>query len=539
MSNNYKTNNYKTISEENSECLLKGICSINPTLSSLHEIILLYLKGLSFYLLKLKELGVTNESYKDIIISAFFNIITSAEYNQEQFHEIIVKLYDSILQSKSLYEKTCQERNIDIQTLKAYFKYSKNFDLSEAIRKGEKYFLKKSQSLTPKQKDLYDIMLFLGKGIGIILIELQRLGKFNENAYYILLSLLNTEAPKDFSEEKVKQQIKKVMGVYYDVAKTLFETKIELYGKITPTEVSFSTEPGKAILVSGSDFKQLEMVLKAVENTQIGVYTHGIEILLSHAFPKFRSHPNLKGHFGSGLESSLIDFATFPGAILMSKGSLQKIEYLYRGRLFTIDPVPPLGIIKIKDYDFAPLIKSALEAKGFSKAQQKPPIRVGFDEKEINKKINNIVDKILKKEIKHLYIMGLLNFPNTNKEYFQNFFELLPKDCFAISFFYPINQENAVYLDSIYNYVLFYKILEKIDEKIPFKKINMSIFLTRCDKYTIINLLYLKHIGVKNVYMCKCPPTLINPSLMKTLQETFEIKEFSDPQKDIQETLAK
>lgn len=539
MSNNYKTNNYKTISEENSECLLKGICSINPTLSSLHEIILLYLKGLSFYLLKLKELGVTNESYKDIIISAFFNIITSAEYNQEQFHEIIVKLYDSILQSKSLYEKTCQERNIDIQTLKAYFKYSKNFDLSEAIRKGEKYFLKKSQSLTPKQKDLYDIMLFLGKGIGIILIELQRLGKFNENAYYVLLSLLNTEAPKDFSEEKVKQQIKKVMGVYYDVAKTLFETKIELYGKITPTEVSFSTEPGKAILVSGSDFKQLEMVLKAVENTQIGVYTHGIEILLSHAFPKFRSHPNLKGHFGSGLESSLIDFATFPGAILMSKGSLQKIEYLYRGRLFTIDPVPPLGIIKIKDYDFAPLIKSALDAKGFSKAQQKPPIRVGFDEKEINKKINNIVDKILKKEIKHLYIMGLLNFPNTNKEYFQNFFELLPKDCFAISFFYPINQENAVYLDSIYNYVLFYKILEKIDEKIPFKKINMSIFLTRCDKYTIINLLYLKHIGVKNVYMCKCPPTLINPSLMKTLQETFEIKEFSDPQKDIQETLAK
>lgn len=536
MANNYKINNSKTITEENNECLMKGICSINPTLSSLQEIILVYLKGLSFYLLKLKDLGVVKENYKDLIISAFFSIITNAEYNQEQFHETIIKLYDSILQLKALYEKTCQEKDVDIEILKAYFKYSKNFDLSTAMRKGERYFLKKSQSFTPKQKDLYDIMLILGKGLGILLIELQKLGKTHDEAYYALLSILDTEKPKDFSEEKIKKQINIIINVFYDAAKTLFETKIERYGKLLPQiEVSFSTELGKAILVSGSDFKKLEMVLKAVENTKIGVYTHGIEILLAHAHPKFHSHSNLKGHFGSGLESSLIDFATFPGAILMTKAALQRVEYLYKGRLFTTDPIPPTGIVKIKNDDFIPLVKSAFEARGFTKAQQKPPIRVGFEEKEIDKKIKIIIDKIQKKEIKHLYIVGLLNFPSVNKEYFQKFFELLPKDCFAISFSYPTNKENSIYLDSFYNYVLFYKILEKI----PFKEINMSIFLTRCDKYTIVNLLYLKHVGIKNVYMCKCPPTLINPSLIKTLQETFEIKEFSDPKKDIEQTLAK
>lgn len=530
-------NEFQIMAEETDECLTRGICSVNPTLSSLHEIILVYLKGVSFYLLKLKDLGITNEEIKDTIISALFTIITNAEYNQDQFQTIISKLYDSILQFKSLYEKTCQEKNVDIQTLKSYFKYSKSFELSNAIRKGEKYFLKKSKTFTSTQKDLYDIMLFLAKGITINLIELKRQGKTHDEAYYTVLHLLSNETSKDFLEENVKQQIKKVIDVYASVVRELFYAKIQAYGELMQSEVSFTTYEGKAILVSTSDFKQLELVLKAVENTDIGVYTHGIEILLAHAFPKLRSHPNLKGHYGVGLESALIDFSTFPGAILMSKGVLQRVEYLYRGRLFTLDPIAPMGIVQIKDNNFQPLIKAALEAKGFINTQEKPPMKIGFNEKEVDKKVSFIVEKILKQGIKNLYIVGLLNFPYSNKEYFQRFFDLLPKDCFAISFFHPIEQENAIYLDSYYNYVLFHTLLNKIKRELPLDKINVSAFLTKCDKYSIINLLYLKYTGIKHLYMCKCPPTLVSPSIIKTLQETFNIKELSDPRKDLEETL--
>lgn len=530
-------NEFQITFEETNECLSRGICSVNPTLSSLHEIILVYLKGLAFYLLKLKDFGIENEELKNTITYTMLTIITNAEYNQEQFQNIISKLYDYILQFKTLYEKMCLEKNIEPQNLKTYFKYSKNFDLSEAIRKGEKYFLKRNQSYTQKQKDLYEILLFLAKGLTINLIELNRLGKASDEAYYAVLNLLSNEIFKDFSEENVKKYIDSTIETYANIVRKLFFTKIELYGDLVQTEVSFTTHEGKAILVSTSDFKQLELVLKAVENTQIGVYTHGIEILLAHAFPKLCSHPNLKGHYGAGLESALIDFATFPGAILMSKGFLQRIEYLYRGRLFTIDPVPPMGIVKIKYNNFEPLINSALEAKGFINTQERPPLKIGFDEKEINKKVDTIVDKILQQGIKNLYIVGLLNFPPANKEYFQKFFEILPKDCFAISFLYPIEKENVVYLESYYNYVLFYLILEKIMKKLPCEKININIFLTRCDKYSIINMLYLKHIGIKNIYMCKCPTILISPSIITTLQEVFGIKEFSDPKKDIEETL--
>ena len=529
-------NEYSSISHESDEYLSKGICSINPTLSSLHEVILLHLKELAFYLLKLKEFGITNDQIKKDILDSLFGIVINAEYNQEEFQQIISKLDKGIEESKILYINFCKKNSAEVETLKLYFKHNKDFSLSDAIKKGEKYFLKKSNTFTIKQKNLFDIMLFLIKSMCIKIIELQELGKEYKD-YYVILSMLNAMNLNEFSEEIAKKEIKQFIQIYYRLNVEILNAKVELYGEITPTEVSFSTVPGKAILVSCSDFKSLEHILKATENTEINVYTHGAEMLMAHAFPKLHSHPNLKGHFCSGIDSSLIDFAEFPGAILMTKVTMQHAEYLYRGRLFTLDPIAPTGIIKINDNNFEPLIKSALDSKGFIIGIQKLSLKVGFSENEINKKVDDIINKIVNKEIKHLYFIVLLNYPGTCPKYFETFLKLLPKDCYAISLSCNKKQGNIFHLDSFYEYSLVYKILKKIGKKIPLPEMNMTLFLTKCDKHTISNLLYLKEIGIKNIYMCKCPSTLINPILMKTLQETFDIKEFYDPKTDLEETL--
>lgn len=523
---------------EHEEYIPKGICSVNPTLNSLQEIVLLHLKELSFYLLKLKEFGVTNDKIKEFFIDTMLSLISNIDYNQEQFHEIISKLDNFIGESKILYKNFCEKNNMDIESLKTYFKHSNEFSLSTAIRKGEKYFLKKTHSFTQTQKDLFDIMLFLVKSTCIKLSELQKLGKDNEEAYYAILKMLNAMNYNEFDEEQAKNEIKEFIHAYYDIVVEVFHRQVELYGNLTPTKVSFSSVPGKAILVSGSDLNKLDRILKVVEGTKIDVYTHGVDMLMAHAFPRFQSDSNLKGHFGSGIDSSLIDFAEFPGAILMTKVTLQKAEYLYRGRLFTLDPIAAPGVVKIKDYNFEPLIKSALDAKGFTTGKQKEPVLVGFNEDEVIKKIDFIIEKMLSGEIKHLYIVGLLNFPNSNKQYFMKFFELLPKDCFAISLCCPINRDNIYHPNAFYDYSLIYKILKHIKQNIPLDEAKMTIFLTKCDKHTIANLLYLKELGIKNIYMCKCPTSLINPLLMQTLQDIFVIKELSDPKIDLDTTLS-
>lgn len=530
--------NYQTFTTEYDECISKGLCSINPVLSALQEVVLLHLKELSFYLLKLKAFGVTNNQVREMFIDALTGIIINAEYNQEQFQDIISKLDYNIEQAKILYKNFCESSGEEAQSVKLYFKHSRDFNLSNAIKKGEKYFIKKSLTLTPKQKGYFDIMLILAKSMCLKIIEIRRLGQEYDYSYYAILGMINRLNFSDFSEDLVKKEIDEFIKVYYNTVIQIFDKQIEKYGQMGFTEVSFSTVPGKAILVSGTDFKKLEDVLKATEGTEISVYTHGLEMLMSHAFPKLHSHPNLKGHFGVGLETSLIDFAEFPGAILMTKATLFRPEYLYRGRLFTLDPIAPAGIIKLKENNYEPLIKSALEGKGFTNSNQKPPMKVGFHESQLNEKIDTIIEKMQKNEIKHLFIIGLINTPNAPyRQYFEQFFELLPKDCYAISLCCDIKRENVFHLDSFYGYYLFFKVLAKLQQKIDIKQVNISVFLTRCDKNTISNLLYLKHIGIKNVYMCKCPPTLINPVIIETLQESFDIKELSTAKEDLERIL--
>lgn len=531
-------NETPTTAYEHDECLGKGLCSVNPTLSSIQEIILLYLKQMAFYLFKLKDFGITNEPMKETILNSLFNIITNAEYNQEQFNKLILKLDTSAAEAKVLYEHFSCTKGMPIEKVKTYFKHNKNFSLVDAIKKGEKYFLKKNSTFTPEQTNLIDILFFLTKSISIKILELQNLGKDYNEEYYTVLSLLNTMNLTNFCKEDILQELYKSIDIYYELLKKILNTQIELYGEPSSTQVSFSIEAGHAILVSGYDYNSLELVLEAVTNTDIQVYTHGTEMLMAHSFPKFHSNKNLKGHFGSGMHTSIIDFATFPGAILMTKGCLQKFEYLYRGRLFTLDPIPPVGVVKINDNNYEPLIKAALETKGFTKTIQKPPLVVGFSFDDIKNKLNTIFDKITAKEIKHIYIIGLLNIPDQNKQYFDNFFKLIQEDSFIFSFSHKESGENIFHLDSLFDYSLFYKILKEIRLRIPLKKLDISLFLTSCDKHTISNLLYLRHAEIKNIYMSKCPPNLIKPSLISTLLTTFNIKELSDPKKDFEEISA-
>lgn len=524
---------------EYDECLTKGICSVNPSLSAIDEVVILYLRELAFYLIRLKKFGIENAGIRDIFYYAFFNIVTSAEYNQEQFQGLISKLYDYIFQSRALYEKHCLENNIEIEHKKSYFKYSKDFGISDAIRRGEKYYFKKVQSYSHEQKTIFDTMLFLLKSIVIKYLEYKKLGGQNDEAYYATLSLLDKMSIVDFSIVELKTEIDNFILVYYNIVRDVYNKQIELYGETSQVEVSFTPQIGKAILVSGSDLKKLELVLNACEGKEIGVYTHGLEMLMAHTFPKLRSHPNLKGHFGSGFESSLVDFASFPGPILMTRAVLHKVEYLYRGRLFTLDEIAPYGVVKIKNYDFEALIKSSLGAKGFSKPYHKPPLKVGYDSDFVLKKLDEIIDKINKNQIQKLIIVGLSNALNPlYKDYFDKFFDAVDDNCFVISLSQPVKKRNCLHFESFFDYSLFYLILKRLYEKTTIDKFNLSVFLTRCDKHTISNVLYLRHLGITNVYMCKCPPTLVNPSHIKTLQELFDIKEMSEPAVDLAKILS-
>lgn len=514
-------------------CTAKGVCSTDPTISSLQEVIMMYLKQLSFYTIRLKKRGVTNKVIRDNILNTISGLVSNTDYSQEQFKNIIETIYENLRQSKILYERICKDNNLSTDKLENKLKISKKLDLNEAIKQGEREFIRKNKLIDEKQRHIYEIMFVLIKNVCINLIQLQSYNKDCEDSYYSMLQLLSMMNYKKASTEKLKQIVQRFIKINYKLAKLLHNTEVEIFGKQEPTEVSFSTKVGKAILVSGSNLKELEDVLKATRGNQIDVYTHG-SMILGHTYPKLREYKQLKGQFGLGVENCLLDFATFPGSILMTKNSLQNVEYLYRGRLFTTDVNIPKGVTQIKNNDFKPLIKSAMDAKGFAKGQIRDSLKIGYQDEVIEKRVNEVITKINSRDIKHLFIIGILNHTSLQKRYFARLLKTLPKNTHAITLSTYTPTSNTFQINSSYDFMLMYKILEDLNKKLEYKSFDISVFLTKCDKYAVANMLNLKELGVDNILLGHCSPIMINPMVTESFKDIFGIKLISTPKEDLE-----
>ena len=134
-------------------------------------------------------------------------------------------------------------------------------------------------------------------------------------------------------------------------------------------------------MVDGTNIKELAEILKTTQNLDIDIYTHG-EMLTAHSYPEINKYKHLKGHYGQGVGNSILDFSTFPGAVFVGRHSIDNIDNLYRGRIFTSDIVVPKGVSKIDD-DWSPLIEAAIEARGFKKGKKLQPLELFLDKDEL------------------------------------------------------------------------------------------------------------------------------------------------------------
>lgn len=513
-------------------CTAKGVCSADPTISSLQEVIMMYIRQLAFYTLRLKKRGVSNDVIKNNIINTLSGLVSNTEYSQEQFKTIILTIYENLRQSKILYERICKDNNMSAEKLENQLSFDKQLNLNNAIKQGEKEFIKKNKLLSQEQRQTYEIMFLLIKNACINLIQLKSYNKTYDEAYYSMLHMLSMMNYKKNSIEKLKQVIKNFTRINYKLTQLLHKAEIEAFGKQKTVEVSFSTRSGKAILVSGSNLKELEQVLKATKGENVDVYTHG-SMIMGHTYPKLEEYPQLRGQFGLGVENCLLDFATFPGAILMTKNSLQNVEYLYRGRLFTTDLNAPKGVKQIVNGDYKPLIKSANEAKGFAKGQIRNPLVIGYEDSVIEKRVNELITKIHARNIKHLLLVGILNHTSLQKKYFERLLQILPQDTYAVTLSTYTPSTNTFQINSSYDFMIMYKILEDLNKKIQDKFFDISIFLTKCDKYAIANMLNLKELGAKNLLLSHCSPMLINPIILDAFKNIFGVNTISTPREDL------
>lgn len=521
------TNNYDF---QYDSCISRGICSTNPRTSSLQEVLVLYLKLASHYAEKLYKNGILDENIKALILRNISILVSNPQFSETDF-KILTQDFNTelpILISK--YEKSCEEKGIEPEYLKSVIKYNKNLDIIKSIQLGEKEFLRKVKQLSQEAQNLYRIIFVIAKSICINVLDLETFEVDSNNGYLMILELLNSLNLEEVQTETLKELIIKATKLDNSLMKLLREKQEARYGKQRVNDVSYSTTPAKAILVVGSNIRELEDVLEAVKDHDIDVYTHD-EMMIAHTFPKFAEYKNLKGQYGQGLENCLLDFATFPGPIVLTRHSLYNVENLYRGRLYTTDFASSKGVISIKDKDFSEVIKAAEDAKGFKTGRQCESVSIGYD---YDNSMHLIEEKFAKNNYSNIFIIGLNGYTLEQQTYFDKLLKQAPKDVLIISLSYCTQRENVVCLNACFDIFATVEFAEGLRTKYS---LPITVFYPKCDRHTLSQMIYLKQYDKINVYIGICTPILLNPNLMNTLSDVFRINELSSVKKDLAKIL--
>lgn len=515
-------------SHEYNDCISHGACSISPNISSMQEIMFILLRHTAYYLLKLKDFGINNEDATYDIIAQLAFIDCLKDLSDKKVLEIFAKQYANFIKIRKEYLKLCSENGTACNDLKNLLKFSAKTNLSSILKRGDREFLQKSKKLGLNEKYYYEILSAVVKSVSVNWINLCDYDKNNIFSPESILNALNLFNSNRISLQNIKYHIDKLAKYDIELLKCINELQTEKFGKIELTSVSTSTRPHKTIMVSGSNLNDLKSFLDTLQE-DIDVYTNG-NLLIAHAFPFFNSYKNLKGHFGSGAFNTILDFATFPGAILLTRNETPNIEYLYRGRLFTTDKNVAKGVVKLDNNDFTPLVNSALQAKGFAKGQERKPVLIGYNETELINKLDEVIEQNAEK----IFIIGPSNLSVNKVDYFKNFFCNMPKNSFAISFSYNPNKENVLHINIGNDYAVLYGVLRTIFQKIPINSDKLAFFLTKCDVNSLSNIINLKNNGAKNVFLSDCPPLVINPAVLKAFIKLYNINEITTPKEDLE-----
>lgn len=498
------------------------------------ETIILYTRRLVFYLVKLGKMGIRNQKFEQDYIDILPTGLLNVEYNQKQFIDFATILYDDMIQAREMYVSVCKKNNLEIEPFKPELKDPRKLDFLTLVKEGQKYFFKKYKTFNLDEMNFIELHLTAFKSITIHFTELRILGVHNEMVYNYSSAYFSAKLEK--LRGKALYEINKVLfQLNNDELQQLYEVKKEKYGEFEATEISTSRRPGKAILVSGSNLRELELILEATKDRGIDVYTHG-NMLLAHAYPKFKTYQNLVGHFSEGKESYLVDFLNFPGSILLTRYSYINVEDFYHGRLYTTDVMSTPNVSLIKNNNFEPLIESALRAEGFDEKIEKPPIKFNFSEKWFFNKITEIAEKIENGEIKHIFVIGIPA-NKMQQEYFDKLVSLLGNDCFAISFSYFNQTANILNIDLDYIFTFLCKALQILTRKISIEQLNPILLFTSCGINVFSNVVYMKMIGISKIYLADCPTTLVNPAFMAFIRKTYDIKNYTTPENDLKDML--
>ena len=527
-------------------CEVKGVCGKSPEVAALQDLLVYILKGIGAVATEGRKVGVNEKDVNVFTCEGMFSTLTNVDFDPDRFVDLIKR---AVQLREALKEKIkAKGGNIpDYHSVNYFPPQTKE----EMIKEGEKYGIK-SDNLPEDILSLRETLIYGIKGICAYADHAQILGQEDDKVYSFVHEALGKTLDKNLTADEYFDLVMRCGEINLRTMELLDAANTGAYGHPVPTKVPLGHKKGKAILVSGHDLRDMELILKQTEGKGIYVYTHG-EMLPCHGYPELKKYEHFYGHYGTAWQNQRKEFAEFPGSIIMTTNCIQEPAESYKNNIFTTGLVGWPGVRHIADKDFTPAIERALELPGFQEDEDKGYVMTGFARNAVLSVADKIIDLVKKKKIRHFFLVGGCDGARPKRNYYTEFVEKVPSDCIVLTlgcgkfkFFnkqlgdidgiprlLDIGQCNDAY-SAIQIAIALAKAFDCDVNDLP-----LSLVLSWYEQKAVAILLTLLYLGIKDIRLGPTLPAFvtISENVLNTLVDKFGLKPITTPEEDLKAIL--
>ncbi len=520
-------------------CTMSGVCGKKPDVAAMQDLLVYVTKGLSAITTELRREGKeVSSEINHMVTGNLFTTITNANFDKESIKErISATLETSALLLNELGDKS---------------------DLPEASKwDGTQDWEEKADKtgvLSTENEDirsLRELITYGIKGLSAYSKHANVLLKDDEETDAFIQRALAATLDDRLSPEELVELVLETGRFGVEGMALLDKANTEAYGDPEITKVDIGVRENPAILISGHDLRDLEMLLEQTEGTGVDVYTHS-EMLPAHYYPAFKKYPHFAGNYGNAWWKQKEEFEAFNGPVLMTTNCIVPPKDSYKDRLYTTGAAGYPGCRHIpggigEEKDFSSIIEQAKTCPPPSEIE-KGEITGGFAHAQVFALADKITEAVKSGAIKKFVVMAGCDGRSMSRDYYTKFAEALPADTVILTagcakYRYnklPLGDINGIprVLDAgqcndSYSLAVIALKLKEIFGLNDINELPIIYNIAWYEQKAVIVLLALLYLGVKNIHLGPTLPAFLSPGVAKILTDSFGISEIGTVDEDM------
>ena len=523
-------------------CTQVGVCGKKPEVAAMQDLLIYTTKGLSAVATQLRaEGGTVTKDVNHLVSVNLFATITNANFDRAA---LIARIEKTLAAKDELKGQIKDDSKLPAAAL--WTADASSFD-AKAASDDVGVLATKNEDV----RSLRELITYGLKGLAAYLKHANALDEEDETIDAFLQSALAKLLDDSLSADDLTALTLETGKWGVQTMALLDKANTEHYGNPEITKVDLGVRKNPAILISGHDLRDLEMLLEQTKGTGVDVYTHG-EMLSAHYYPFFKKYDNFAGNYGNAWWKQKEEFEAFGGPVLLTTNCLVPPKESYKARIFTTGAVgfPGCPHIEAKadgTKDFTPVIEMAKKCPAPKELEQ-GTIVGGFAHEQVFALADKVVEAVKSGAIKKFVVMAGCDGRMKSRDYYAEFAKALPKDTVILTAgcakYKYIKLDlgdiggiprvlDAGQCNDSYSLALIALKLKEVFGLDDVNELPIAYNIAWYEQKAVIVLLALLHLGVKNIHLGPTLPAFLSKDVANVLVKNFGIGTISNVEDDI------